>query len=76
MGELRMTKNRSLAFKLSRVGLHIVLLTLGLLFMFPFVWSISTSLKPFSDLFQTRKQRRVRAGGTAGSGRGGQKGDQ
>lgn len=49
-----MTKKRSLAFKLSRVGLHIVLLTLGLLFMFPFVWSISTSLKPFSDLFQTR----------------------
>lgn len=49
-----MTKNRSLAFKLSRVGLHIVLLTLGLLFLFPFIWSISTSLKPFSDLFQTR----------------------
>ena len=49
-----MTKNRSLAFKLSRVGLHLVLLTLGLLFLFPFIWSISTSLKPFSELFQTR----------------------
>ena len=49
-----MTKNRSFAFKLSRVGLHLVLLTLGLLFLFPFIWSISTSLKPFSELFQTR----------------------
>ena len=32
--------------------LHTVLLTLGLLFILPFVWSVSTSLKPMSDLFQ------------------------
>jgi multiple sugar transport system permease protein len=46
--------NRSLSHKLFRVGLHMVLLTIGLLFMFPFIWSISTSLKPFSDLFQVK----------------------
>ncbi|MGI8976760.1 MAG: carbohydrate ABC transporter permease [Thermomicrobiales bacterium] len=37
---------------LGRLGLHAVLLSVGLLFMFPFIWSISTSLKPVSDLFQ------------------------
>jgi multiple sugar transport system permease protein len=37
---------------LARLGLHAVLLSAGLLFMFPFIWSISTSLKPVSDLFQ------------------------
>lgn len=35
-----------------RIALHAVLLTMGLIFMFPFIWSISTSLKPLSDLFQ------------------------
>ena len=34
-----------------RVLLHTVLMTTGLLFLFPFIWSISTSLKPMSDLF-------------------------
>jgi multiple sugar transport system permease protein len=40
--------------RLSRVALHAVLLTVGIIFMLPFVWSISTSLKPMSDLFQTK----------------------
>lgn len=34
-----------------RILLHVVLMTTGLFFMFPFIWSISTSLKPMSDLF-------------------------
>ena len=50
MGELLV--NHSLSHKLSRIGLHAILLTIGLGFMFPFIWSISTSLKPFSDLFE------------------------
>jgi len=45
---------RSLTHGLSRIGLHALLLTVGLLFMFPFIWSISTSLKPFGDLFEVR----------------------
>ena len=32
--------------------LHVALLTIGIIFLLPFVWSISTSLKPMSDLFQ------------------------
>lgn len=46
--------NRSLSHMLARVGLHALLLTVGLAFMFPFIWSISTSLKPFGDLFDVR----------------------
>jgi multiple sugar transport system permease protein len=46
--------NRSISHLLRRIGLHAVLLTVGILFMLPFVWSISTSLKPLSDLFQVR----------------------
>ena len=53
MGELRVSA-RSLTRGLSRIGLHVLLLTVGLLFMFPFIWSISTSLKPFGDLFEVR----------------------
>ena len=34
-----------------RLALHAVLLSAGLLFMLPFVWSISTSLKSMSELF-------------------------
>ena len=34
-----------------RVVLHVVLMSTGLFFMFPFIWSLSTSLKPMSDLF-------------------------
>lgn len=41
-------------FRWSRLLLHIVLLTVGIIFMLPFAWSISTSLKPMSDLFQVR----------------------
>lgn len=45
---------QSLTHALARVGLHAVLLTVGILFMLPFAWSISTSLKPMSDLFSVR----------------------
>lgn len=41
-------------FSWSRLLLHAVLLTVGVLFMLPFLWSISTSLKPLGDLFQVR----------------------
>ncbi len=41
-------------FRWQRLLLHIVLLTVGIIFMLPFVWSISTSLKPMSDLFQVK----------------------
>jgi multiple sugar transport system permease protein len=44
----------SFSHRLSRIALHVVLLTVGIVFMLPFVWSISTSLKPMSDLFQVR----------------------
>lgn len=37
---------------LPRLLLHLVLLTVGILFLLPFIWSISTSLKPMADLFQ------------------------
>lgn len=47
-----MTKSRHI--RPSRIALHIVLLTVGIIFMLPFVWSISTSLKPMSDLFQVK----------------------
>jgi multiple sugar transport system permease protein len=46
--------SRSFSHTLARIGLHAVLLTVGILFMLPFVWSISTSLKPMSDLFSVR----------------------
>ena len=46
--------NRPISRTLTRLGLHAVLLTVGILFMLPFVWSISTSLKPMSDLFAVR----------------------
>ncbi len=53
MGEL-LVSTQSVRNTLGRIGLHVVLLTVGLLFMLPFVWSISTSLKPMSDLFSVR----------------------
>jgi multiple sugar transport system permease protein len=37
-----------------RLALHAVLLTVGLIFMLPFAWSISTSLKSMSELFSVR----------------------
>jgi multiple sugar transport system permease protein len=39
-------------YLLSRLLLHAALLTLGVIFLLPFVWAIATSLKPLSDLFQ------------------------
>jgi multiple sugar transport system permease protein len=42
----------SLSYTFSRVLLHVALLTIGIIFFLPFVWSISTSLKPMKDLFQ------------------------
>jgi multiple sugar transport system permease protein len=44
--------NRSLPYLLSRLLLHLALLTVGMIFLLPFVWSISTSLKPMQDLFR------------------------
>jgi multiple sugar transport system permease protein len=37
---------------LKHLLLHVVLLSTGTIFMLPFIWSISTSLKPMSDLFE------------------------
>ena len=37
-----------------RLALHAVLLSVGVLFMLPFVWSISTSLKSMGELFSVR----------------------
>jgi len=37
-----------------RLALHAILLTIGIIFILPFLWSISTSLKPMSDLFQVK----------------------
>jgi multiple sugar transport system permease protein len=37
---------------LKHLLLHVVLLTTGTIFMLPFIWSISTSLKPMADLFE------------------------
>jgi multiple sugar transport system permease protein len=37
---------------LKHLLLHAVLLTTGTIFMLPFIWSISTSLKPMADLFE------------------------
>ena len=44
--------NRSLPHLLSRLLLHLALLTIGIIFLLPFAWSISTSLKPMQDLFR------------------------
>lgn len=35
-----------------RFLLHALLMTVGLVFLFPFVWSLATSLKPMADLFK------------------------
>jgi multiple sugar transport system permease protein len=43
---------RSLLYLLSRFLLHLALLTVGIIFLLPFAWSISTSLKPMQDLFR------------------------
>ncbi len=43
---------QAITHSLSRVALHGALLTVGFIFVFPFVWSVATSLKPLRDLFQ------------------------
>jgi multiple sugar transport system permease protein len=43
--------NQTVGYTVSRVLLHAALLTIGIIFLLPFVWSISTSLKPLKDLF-------------------------
>jgi multiple sugar transport system permease protein len=54
MGELLMTTNRPFRQTVARIGLHVFLLSLGIIFMLPFIWSISTSLKPMNELFAVR----------------------
>ncbi len=44
--------SHKLRSNLGHLLLHIVLLTVGIIFLLPFVWSVSTSLKPLADLFQ------------------------
>jgi multiple sugar transport system permease protein len=43
---------RTATHALSQILLHVVLLTIGIIFLLPFVWSIGTSLKPMRELFQ------------------------
>jgi multiple sugar transport system permease protein len=43
-------------YYVGRIALHAALITLGIIFMLPFVWSISTSLKPMNELFAVRPQ--------------------
>jgi multiple sugar transport system permease protein len=45
-------RNHTLPHLFSRVLLHAALLTVGVIFLLPFVWSLGTSLKPMKDLFQ------------------------
>lgn len=47
-----MISGKSYAHWLQRLLLHCVLMTLAVIFMFPFVWSLLTSLKPMTDLFK------------------------
>ena len=44
--------SHKLRSNLGHLLLHIVLLSIGVIFLLPFVWSVSTSLKPMADLFQ------------------------
>ncbi|WP_054951439.1 carbohydrate ABC transporter permease [Numidum massiliense] len=46
-------RKRSLGYKLRKTILpHLLLITLGLLFLFPFVWLLLTSLKTSQEIFQ------------------------
>lgn len=45
-------RNRSIGWYLSRILLHGFLMTLAVIFMFPFVWSMLTSLKTMPELFR------------------------
>lgn len=44
--------SHKLRSNLGHLLLHIVLISIGIIFLLPFVWSVSTSLKPMADLFQ------------------------
>lgn len=44
-------RQKPLRHYVGRVALHGALLSLGFIFMLPFLWSLSTALKPFTDLF-------------------------
>jgi multiple sugar transport system permease protein len=44
--------SHSVPYLLSRLLLHATLLTVGVIFLLPFVWAIGTSLKPMAELFQ------------------------
>lgn len=44
-------KNKNIREGLSRLIVHLVLITMGLLFMLPFIWMVSTSLKPNTQIF-------------------------
>lgn len=48
----RRLDRKTLGHAVSRIALHAALLTVGAIFVLPFVWSIATSLKPLRDLFQ------------------------
>ena len=45
---------RTLTHSLGRLALHALLLSVGILFVLPFAWSIGTSLKPLRELFAVR----------------------
>ncbi len=45
-------RNKPLRHWILRFLLHALLMTVGLIFLFPFVWSLATSLKPMADLFR------------------------
>lgn len=47
-----MIRKKPLRHWIGRFLLHALLMTVGLVFMFPFVWSLATSLKPMADLFR------------------------
>lgn len=47
-----MIRRKPLRHWVGRFFLHALLMSVGLVFVFPFVWSLSTSLKPLNDLFQ------------------------
>lgn len=45
-------KHRTMRWYISRFALHALLMTLAVVFMFPFVWSLLTSLKTMPELFR------------------------
>lgn len=45
-------KHRTASWYISRILLHSLLMTLAFIFMFPFVWSLLTSLKTMPELFK------------------------